>query len=114
MNMPDRISLGLWPHPPIHFNECVNLIVTYLDENERFPRTWEAAEQGKVVHEGGTIQKISPQQFLYRSQASHPLDPTILRATTEAEFESPESAAIHYLKCDLRLPGDLDGWKVVE
>ena len=101
-------------HPPILFRECVRVTVTYLEVNEWFPRTWNPAQPGKLVHEGGTTQELGPQKFLYRTQASHALDPTILRATSETLFESAESAVIHYLKWDLGLHGKLDGWKVID
>ncbi|MFO0826570.1 MAG: hypothetical protein U0572_00330 [Phycisphaerales bacterium] len=40
--------------------------------------------------------------------------PTVLAAESERTFDSAQSAADHYLRWELRLPGDLDGWKVVE
>jgi hypothetical protein len=29
MNMPDRIGPGLWPHPPIPLQQCVDAVVDY-------------------------------------------------------------------------------------
>jgi hypothetical protein len=29
-------------------------------------------------------------------------------------FSNAHDAAVHYMKWDLNLPGDLDGWKVVK
>jgi hypothetical protein len=37
----------------------------------------------------------------------------MLAEETHKEFDSAESVAKHYLKWDLNLPGDLDGWKVI-
>jgi hypothetical protein len=38
----------------------------------------------------------------------------MLAQTTERVFSNARDAARHFLKWDLLLPGDLDGWKVIE
>jgi hypothetical protein len=45
---------------------------------------------------------------------AHPLSPTTFNQSVETVFSSAGDAVVHYLKWDLRLPGDVDGWKVVE
>jgi hypothetical protein len=42
------------------------------------------------------------------------MQPYKLVDSVEEAFSSAEDAARHSLKWDLHLPGDLDGWKVVE
>jgi len=37
----------------------------------------------------------------------------VLAEQTEKVFSSSQDAARYYLKWDLNLPGDLDGWTVV-
>ena len=43
----------------------------------------------------------------------HPLHPHVLADRGFSVFFSAKAAARHYLKWELNLPGDLDGWKVV-
>ncbi len=112
MNIPDRISRGLWPHPPIPFHTCVNAIVAYLAENEWFPYEWHQPKPGELVDEGITIQKLSDGRFLCRAQASHPINPGLLHSASERIFKSAEDATLFYLRWHLGLTRGLDGWKV--
>ena len=112
-NMPERIAMGVWPHPPIRYEEVITVLAEHLREFGCFPRPTEPTRPGNVVREGGTIQKLGPQRYLYRSQRSDPLNPRILRESGERFFTTAEEAARYYLHWDLRLPGDLDGWKVI-
>lgn len=112
--MPERIERGLWPHPPLKLTEVVEVVAHCISNAEWFPRPWQPAEEGKPVHEGGTVQRISPGRFVYRAQRAHPLDPRALAETVETAFPTAERAARHFIKWDLHLPGDLDGWKVID
>jgi len=69
--------------------------------------------QGEAVWESGIIEHQSSSRYVYRAQRHQPINPTVLAEQTEKVFSSAEEAASHYLKGDLNLPGDLDGWKVV-
>jgi hypothetical protein len=51
---------------------------------------------------------------VYRAARAHPIKPHLLAESTERVFSSAEDVARYYLKWDLHLPGDLDGWKVIE
>jgi hypothetical protein len=113
LNMPDRIERGVWPHPPINFSDLVTHLVAVLQSEKWFPREWKPAEPGKPVWEGGVIERQSSSRYVYRAQRHHPTQPNILAEKTEKVFSSPEDAARHYLKWDLNLPGNLDGWTVV-
>jgi hypothetical protein len=112
INMPDRLERGLWPHPPLRFSDLVQHLAEILRRGTPFPRFWLAHKKGQVVVEGGVIEKHRD-GYIYRSQRSAPLDPSALAETNERRFESAEAAASHYLRWDLHLPGDLDGWKVI-
>ena len=112
--MPDRISRGLWPHPPLKFADVLDHLATILESGQWFPCEWRAAIPGEPVHEGGVIERKSPARYVYRCQRHHPIQPTVLADSTEKVFGSPIEAARHYLQWDLQLPGDLDGWQVVE
>jgi hypothetical protein len=114
LDMPERLRRGLWPHPPLKLTEVVEIVADCISRSEWFPCSWQPAEEGKPVHEGGTIQQIDPRHFLYRAQRAHPLRPRVLAETVETEFSTAEGAARHFIKWDLHLPGDLDGWKVID
>ena len=113
MNIPDRISRGLWSHPPIPFKECVDAIVAHLAVNEWFPHEWHKPIPGGPVADSVTIQKVGDDRFLCRLQRSHPTAYWVLAEASETSFDNAEDAARYYLKWGMMLPGDLDGWKVV-
>ena len=114
INMPDRIARGLWPHPPLRFSQVLAQLTSLLDQHEWFPWAWKPHREGEPVHEGGTIESQGPDRYVYRASRSRPIQPHALAESTELLFSSAEEAARYFLKWDLRLPGDLDGWKVIE
>jgi hypothetical protein len=113
LDMATRIERGLWPHPPLKLTDVLAHLVAVLQSEKWFPREWKSAEPGKPVWEGGVIERQSSSRYVYRAQRHHPTNPNILAEQTEKVFTSPEDAARFYLKWDLNLPGNLDGWTVV-
>jgi hypothetical protein len=113
LNMPERIKRGLWPHPPLRFSDLVVHLSRVLESEKWFPREWKPAVPGESVWEGGVIEHQSSSRYVYRTQRHQPINPAVLAEQTEEVFSSAEDAARYYLKWDLNLPGDLDGWKVV-
>jgi len=113
VNIPERIERGLWPHPPLRFSDVVQYLANVLESEKWFPREWSSAVPGESVWEGGVIERQSSSKYIYRSQRHHPIHPNVLGTQTEKVFASSQDAAEYYLKWDLNLPGDLDGWKVV-
>jgi hypothetical protein len=115
LSMPDRIARGLWPHVPLSFDAVANYLAIVLEQGDAwFPYRWEPHRPGEPVQEGGTIQRQQVNRYVYRTSAHHPLSPTTLSHTGETVFTNARGAALHYLKWDLHLPGDLDGWKVLK
>jgi hypothetical protein len=112
-NMPERIERGIWPHPPINLSEVTHHLARVLESEKWFPREWKPAAPGEAVWEGGVIERQSTSRYIYRSQRHQPINPNVLAEQTEKIFSSSKAAAQFYLKWDLNLPGDLDGWKVV-
>jgi len=110
----ERVERGLWPHPPLKLAEVVSVLSRVLESETWFPRPWEPAIPGQPVWEGGVIERASPTRYIYRNQHHHPLNPTVLARQIEKVFHSSKKAAAYYLKWDLNLPGDLDGWKVIK
>ena len=109
-----RTQLGMWPQGPLRLHDLVARVVKELRRERWFPQKWEPAEQGKVVHEGGTIERVGPFRFVYRNQRHHPLSPTTLAEQSDRTFFTAAGAARHYLRWDLNLPGNLDGYHVVK
>jgi hypothetical protein len=66
-----------------------------------------------AICEGTTIHKIAPTRFICCGQSSHPAHPGVLNRASENVFDNAEDAVRWYLRWDVRLPGDLDGWKVI-
>jgi hypothetical protein len=114
INMPERVARGMWPHPPLHLADVLAHLTKLLHQHKWFPREWQPHSEGKPVNEGGTIERQESDQYVYRAVRAHPLHPHVSAQNTEQLFSSAEDAARYYLKWDLHLPGDLDGWKVIE
>ena len=112
--MPDRLERGIWPHPPLLFSNLVRHIATILASDRWFPREWHPHTEGQAVYEGGVIEQKNPRKYIYRIARALPSNPFVVADVVEANFSTAEDAARYYLNWDLRLPGDLDGWKVVE
>jgi hypothetical protein len=113
LNMTERTERGLWPHPPLKLSEIVRHLAKILQSEKSFPREWIPAVPGEPVWEGGVIERKARWVYFYRTQRHHALNPTVLAEVAKKIFFSPKSAARHYLKWDMNLPGSLDGWKVI-
>ena len=108
-----RIERGMWPHAPLRLADLVARIAQELEPARWFPRPWAPAQEGRVVHEGGTIERVGRMRYVYRAQRHHPLAPTLLAEQTERVFFTAAGAARFYLRWDLNLPGSLDGYQVI-
>ncbi len=113
LNMQERAERGLWPHPPLKFDDVLRHLVQVLETEQWFPPAWRPTMPGEAIFEGGAIERQSSSRYVYHWQRSHPLNPCLLAEQSEKVFTSAEAVARHYLKWDLHLPGDLDGWKVI-
>ncbi len=114
INMEERIQKKLWPHPPIPMSLCIKEVVAYLKAEKYFPHPWIARKDGELIDDSITIELISDKEIIYRARAASPSNLTRITAQTEKNFSSAEKAVDYYLKNALNIPGDLDGWKVIE
>ena|SRR5215471_17298877 len=114
IKVPDRIRRGLWPHPPIRFELVLAHLTKLIEANEWFPSEWRVHREGEAVDERATIQRIGPNKYVFRMSRAHPANPHLLSQSVEDVFNSAQGAANHFLRWGLHLPGDLDGWKVIE
>jgi len=114
INMPDRVARGLWPHSPLWFSEILDHLSKLLEQNRWFPREWNPHREGDPVNERASIERLDDGRYVYRTARAHPIRPVQLVQTAERIFPTAKDAARYFLQWDLHLPGDLDGWKVVE
>ena len=113
ISMPDRVNRGLWPHPPMKLSDLLNHLATILRRKRWFPREWHPHLAGQPVYEGGVIERKAPAIYFYRAARAWPSNPFVTAEVTEKIFSDAEQVAAFYLKWDLHLPGNLDGWKVI-
>jgi hypothetical protein len=112
--MPDRIARGVWPHSTVPFEAIAKHLAAVIEQGDVwFPYRWEPPGTGQLVREGGTIERQANDRYIYRNAAAHPGSPATINRFVETVFSNARDAVVHYLKWDLHLPGDLDGWKVV-
>ena len=112
-DVPTRIARGIWPHPPLRFDDLVAHLVRLISERRWFPYEFIPHQPGKAVDEFGVLERVAENRFVYHAEGAFPLDPRSLARSVHKTFSSAEDAARYYLKWSLHLPGDLDSWRVV-
>jgi hypothetical protein len=113
INMNDRIERGLWPHQPLKFSDVAICLASAIEAETWFPYEWEPT-LGDAIREGGIIERQSPAKYIYHSYRHPANNQYVLTEQSKKTFNTSLDAAKYYLKWDLHLPGDLDGWKVIE
>jgi len=114
LDMPTRINNGLWPHPPLRLKQCIEVISDYLETNKYFPASWVEKKNGELIGDLVVIEKNERNQFVYRYRYSDPINLLKISESGEKIFQRAQDAVEYYLRNVLYLPGDLDGWKVIE
>lgn len=114
INIQERTEMGIWPYPPLTLNDLALELTNYVKGNRWFPQEWVERSNGEIIDNVTVIEKLSDNEFLYRSRRANPRDITLIASRTEKTFNSAEEVADYYLRTALGLPGRLDKWKVVE
>lgn len=112
-NMPERIDRGIWPHPPLRFSDLVKHLAGVLTTREWFPEMFTPARSGDIVPDVVAVERRNSREYVVHMQSSGPSGFTVA-GTASRSFRSPDEAAAFFLRVAFRLPGDLDGWKVIE
>jgi len=112
LGLAERVARGIWPHPPLKVRDLARHVARLLRRDGFFPRRWEPHRPGERVVERGVLERRGPLRYVYRAQRHRADDPTALAEVGERRFLLARGAARHYLRWELRLPGDLDGWRV--
>lgn len=113
IDMQTRIEKNIWPHPPLQLKECIATIVNALNHDKYFPYTWIERQNSEFIDDVGVIEKNNEKRFVYHYREASPRDLKKISIKEEKIFNKAEPAAEYYLRNILRLPGDLDGWKVI-
>jgi hypothetical protein len=114
IDMTERFKKRIWPHPPLFFSHIVNILAGYLKLNRCFPSPWIERKDGELIDDSSVIEKTDDKNFTYRSRRAHPINLTKIGINIKKTFKTAESAAEYYLRNDLNLPGDLDGWVILD
>lgn len=112
LSMPERIMRGAWPHPPLIFDDLVEHLAKIVAPHVWFPMPFRAAEPGDFVADLTAVEHRGPHEYIVHVQRAGPSGYTVAGAI-ERRFDSPRDAAAFFLRAEFRLPGDIDGWKVV-
>ena len=112
-NMTERIERGIWPHPPLKFCDLVRHLAEVLASQEWFPEKFIPARPGHIVADVVVVERSGSRDYVVHMQSSGPSGFTIAGSGSRT-FQSPDEAAEFFLHVAHRLPGDLDGWKVIE
>lgn len=104
LNMEERYERGIWPHPPLKFTDLASHLAGILERETYFPEKLQDEST-----EGVFIARQEDAKYICISQRSFPAF-----ERSEKVFSSPEDAAEFYMRWGLHLPGDLDGWMVIE
>lgn len=117
LSIPERVELGLWPHPPIEYDWLVSALASRLTKTRFFPDEASIKQAGEAVRESLTIENVGT-AFIGRATVASPMDPRVLERAKESRFPSAHEAAEWYLRWQLgitpeRLPARLDGWTVI-
>jgi hypothetical protein len=125
-----RAELGLLPLETLRYRDVVGHLAGVISRSEWFPRPWEEHVPGESVDENIVIQNLSAgrrasssgagrrrwpgaPRFVCHARRHAATDPRALVEEAHKRFWSARRAAGFYLRFQLGLPGDLDGWKVV-
>lgn len=112
--MPTRTEKKLWPHSPLRLKECIDVILEFLKSNKYFPVAWVGKKNGDLIGDMIVIEKINENKFLCRYRYSDPINLLKISEIGEKVFKCGYEAVEYYLRSALYLPGDLDGWKVID
>ena len=105
LNMEERNEKGLWPHPPLSYTDVCDHLIHVIENEEWFPCDLSQGREGVVIHnKGGT--------YICHSLQYSAFGAPIISDKQEQSFDTPREAVDFYLKWDMHLPGDMDGWKV--
>jgi hypothetical protein len=112
MSAEERVQRGLWPHPPLRMKALEATVARLVERDGAFPHPWRPHRPGEPVDEHAVIERLGPLRYVFRARRHCATDPFRVAETGTRWFLTARGAARHYLRWELHLPGDLDGWTV--
>ena len=114
-------ELDLLPRETLRHREVVDHLAGVITRNDWFPRPWMEHVPGQSVDETVVIERLGAgrrrwpgaPRFVCHARRHAATEPRALVEEARKRFWSARRAAEFYLRFQLGLPGDLDGWKVV-
>ncbi len=107
LNVRERAALS---SKSIDYSEVATVITRALNETGYFPPSAHPWKEGKVVHEGAILQKLSNGRFRLILQRSHPTAPTVLAAKRGRDFVFARNAIRAFVRSEW--PKGIDGIRI--
>ena len=104
LNVPERAALS---SKTVRYSEVAAIIKRLLNETGYFPPSARPWQEGKVVHEGAILQKLSNGKFRLIMQRSHPTAPKVLAAKKERDYLLAATAIRAFVRSEW--PAGIDG-----
>ena len=89
-SMPERIEMGLWPHPPIAYEWLSAALTAELMRMRFFPAG--SGDEGRA-QESLVIEREGS-RFVGRSVVLSPLNPNVVEKNVERTFGSPDGRSV--------------------
>ena len=106
LNMEERRSRGIWPHPPLLYSDVLQHLVGIIEREEWFPCDLSEGREGVVIQNTG-------EKYICHLLCYSAFGPPTVSHKGQKVFATADKAADFYLRNDLRLPGDMDSWQVI-
>ncbi len=111
IDVKERAQKGAPVTAILKYGDILRVLKDMINESRIFPFDFNDSEY--TNYEGIVIER-KDEKFLCHSQRMHPTNPGEIVEKITKEFDNIDEAANYYLKWALNLPGDLDGYKVIE
>jgi hypothetical protein len=120
IDMEEREARGLLPAETLRYGDVLEHLAGEISRSEWFPRPWVAHVPGQSVDETIVIERLGAgrrrwpgaARFVCHARRHAATDPAALVEEAHKRFRSARRAAECYLRLQLGLPGDLDGWTI--
>lgn len=107
LSVPERAALS---PKSVRYSEVAAVITRILNETGYFPPDARPWQEGKVVHEGAILQKLSKRRFRLTLQRSHPTAPNVLAARKERDYVLARTAIRAFVRSEW--PKGIDGIRI--
>jgi len=105
LNMLERVDKKAWPHAPLKYEAVLEHLAALIENRIWFPADLTSEREGVIIQNTGN--DFIAHCLGYGAGGSRQPD-----RDERKTFKKSKDAADFYLRNDLRLPGDLDGWVV--